>query len=204
MTLPRVLGLERVRNEYHLTQLPIDRIFKQRDYTNAYTMKKPFTFGELSLCKVKEFAPDLSKYNLFNVEIKFEIDGKFNQGEFGVRIRNDLNEFIRLGYNITSNNYYFDRRNSGVSIHENFLRQTGYERISDNSRGFQWSIIVDTSAVEFFGDQGLSVFSGLYFPTNYFNQIEVYAFNLHADESEKLSTLKISSLTIYPMNTIWK
>lgn len=204
MTLPRIVGLERVRNEYYLTQLPIDKIFKQRDYTNAYMMKKQFTFNELSIYKVKEFAPELSKFNLFNIEIKFEIDGKFNKGEFGVRIRNDLNEFIRLGYNITSNNYYFDRRSSGVSIHENFLRQTEHERISDKVRLFQWSLIVDTSTMEFFADQGLNVFSGLYFPTNYFNQIEVYGLNLQPDESEKLSILKISSLTIYPMNTIWK
>lgn len=204
ITLPRKAGIERVQNDYYLTQMPIDRIYKQRDYQNAFMMKTPFTFGELALYKVKDFAPALSKFNLFNIEIKFEIDGKFQSGEFGIRIRNDINEFIRLGYNITTNTYYFDRRNSGASIHENFLRQTENERISDKSRAFEWTLIVDTSTVEFFADNGLNVFSGLFYPTNYFNQIEVYGFKLEADENEKLSQLKISSLTIHPLNTIWK
>ena len=204
MTLPRRVGIERVRNDYHMTQLPIDRIFKQRDYPSSFTLKQPFTFGELSVFKLIDSAPDLSKFNLFNVEIKFEIDGKLTGGEFGVRIRNDLNEFVRLGFNLTSNNYYFDRRNSGVSIHENFLRQSEYMRISDKTRLYQWTIIVDASSAEFFADNGLNIFTGLYYPTASFNQIEVYGFNLKADENEKLSTLKISSMTVYPMNSIWK
>ena len=167
-------------------------------------MKQPFLFKELSVFKLKENASNLAKFNLFNIEIKFEIDGKFSDGEFGVRLLNDANEFVRLGYNISTNNYYFDRRNSGLSIHENFLRKTEFERISDKVRSYEWTIILDTSAVEFFADSGLNVFSGIFYPTNYYNQIEVYGLNLKADENEKLSTLKISSLTVYPLNSIWK
>lgn len=199
----RKLDLLSSNKNYYLTQKPIDAIYEQRDFSNSFMMKKRFEFGQLSLYKVDDHAPFLSKFNLFNIEINFEINGQFDDGEFGVRMLNDVFEYVRVGYIIKKDIYYLDRRKSGISIHKNFSRQIETKRLSDQTNRFQWSIILDVSSVEFFADKGLNAFTGIFYPTKYFNQIEIYAFQLHSN-STKPGLLSIQSLAIHPMKSIWK
>ena len=181
MTVPRELKLVKKGDNYILTSLPV----KELDQLKTNTI------------------------SLNNVEIKkdYDLSGKIKdlQGQYwidittaapkdvSIKLSNGSGEEVIVGYNREKNQYYIDRTKSGtVGFNKGFAKVFSGPRLSDKTN-IKMKLLVDVASVELFADDGMTVMTGIYFPTHTFNRV-----NIQSDESISIKDLQFSK-----MKSIW-
>jgi fructan beta-fructosidase len=107
---------------------------------------------------------------------------------------NEAGEELVVGYNRDSNQYYIDRSRSGdTSFHQAFATPSVAPRLSSSSK-MTMTLLLDVSSVELFADDGLSVMTGIFFPSMPYTNI-----SLQAKEQGTVKRLAYSRL-----RSIWK
>jgi fructan beta-fructosidase len=98
----------------------------------------------------------------FNMAI---VSGVADKKDFSLEFFNDKNEFVAIGYDSKQNRFYVDRANSGkTDFSKNYPLEAYAPRIS-NENTISFTIVKDVSSVEVFFDDGISVMTSLFFPT---------------------------------------
>ncbi|GAC1381443.1 MAG: glycoside hydrolase family 32 protein [Ginsengibacter sp.] len=161
MTIPRELGSGFIEGKYYVTSKPVTELNSLRSRSDTFNMLN-FENGELDLSKVeREDGP--FKISFLSERLK----------SFSLILSNDFGEELVVGYDQSSNQYYFDRSKSGdVAFEKGFAERHYAPRFSNNSNS-DLTLIVDSASIELFADNGLTVMTGIFFPHHIFKNIRI-------------------------------
>lgn len=175
MTLPRSLHLTNENGDLTLRSWPIKELDKIKDKPTKLTPEKQT--GRINIPST--------------CEISFK--ALVSQGSgFNIRISNDANEYIDLGYDADKKQIYIDRTQAGVSDFSDVFAAKHYCQRSHLSDTLVMTILLDHSSVELFVDEGRRAMTDIFFPTKPYTQLEI-------SENSKIIDLKYAKL-----NSIWK
>jgi fructan beta-fructosidase len=175
MTLPRDLSLQNTATGIRLVSVPSKEVEQLRGERKSLEVNQTLTHNGL-------------------IELKVEIDlNKSLANDVGIDLFNTKSENIRIGYDRASNRFYVDRTRPGKQDFSTDFAGIQYApRFSDNNL-LSLHIIVDVASVELFADGGSSCMTAIFFPTEDFSQIRLYA------DSE----VKLVSSELYELKSIW-
>ena len=97
-------------------------------------------------------------------------------GSVGVELSNSLGETYRIGFDAAKNQFFSDRRNAGdASFSDAFAAglHTAPRLSADGT--LRLHLFIDVSSAELFADNGASVMTEIFFPSEPFNKIGVFA-----------------------------
>jgi len=179
MTLPRELELEQTPVGYRLVQEPVDQVKKLRG--------KPYKNINLKTGLVFE-GP---------LEIKLEIDLKNNRAtEMGIELSNARGEVFVLGYETATKRYFTDRTKAGKhDFSPDFAKIRHYAPRISTEDELEWHLFIDRSSLEWFADDGETVMTELFFPSEPFTSVRFFS---------KGNMVKIKEVEAWPLKSIRK
>ena len=179
MTTPRELAIEKIGDKFMLTSMPVKE------------------FNALDEQAVSEQNTDAATNNIFK-KIQLTGPGKLKMAadtlkSFTITFSNAAGEKLMVGYDKPSNNYFIDRSKSGkISFETGFAARHTAPRLS-GSQNLNMTIILDNASIELFADNGLSVMTEIFFPTENYTTVQ-----LQSTEHLLLKTLQFNT-----MKNIW-
>ena len=188
MTIPRELILEKVDGEFVVASLPVTELEKIRN--RKVELSSKLISGSVSL--------DMQNINPMRSEIiaNFQLKNDSQIGiaeEFGIKFSNEEDETFKIAYSSSSNTFYTDRFKGGVnSFSDNFASKS----ISRYNPGEEVEIrlYVDVASVEVFVDGGKLVFTDIVFPSQPYNNVELFSTN---------GSVELSKAQIWSLTSIW-
>jgi len=164
-TVPRELALQQVGPDIYLTSQPVKELSK--------LAQPSITLKDVTVSKEYDLASKIKSPG-----DKFQLKLSTKQlASFSLVLSNSKGEELVIGYDKAKNQYFIDRTKAGQSGFSNkFAGRHVAPRLA-TTPGTDLTLLFDASSVELFADQGLTVMSELFFPT------------------EVLSTLKLKSDT---------
>jgi len=187
MTLPRELNLKTTPSGIRLFSTPVKELEKLRTQTNQIAAQS-ISNKEVSILSN---GIDASQSEL---ELTFDMS-KTDAKSFGIKLSNAKGEVVRFAYEQESGLFIFDRTQSGkIQFSNEFPGLQFIPRILDNNI-MKLQIFIDRSSMEVFADDGHSIITNIFFPTEDYNQITLYADHGNAE---------LVSGNIYALKGIWK
>ena len=185
MTLPRELSLINTDEGIRLIQNPISEAKNLRG-KQLFFGKKVRIGSELKLDSIN------SPLN----EIMFEVDtAKTGASDFGIKLSNSKNETYLIGFDVKRNAFYSDRTKTGSrSFSDKFAAIKHYAPRLSKNKNIKFHLIFDTASVEFFADDGQTVLTDIFFPSEDFNRYEIYS-----DDAK----IEVNDLAIWKLKSIW-
>jgi fructan beta-fructosidase len=158
MTLPRELSLNKITAGYRVVTKPA------RECELLRTKSDPVNF-----LSQKEH-----RYSLGELVVDFDIT---RSDDFGIELRNSVNESLRIGYNRSNNQFYINRTNcKDKSFSKEFPAVHTAPRTAKGKQ-LKMHLYIDRSSVELFADDGSVVMTDIFFPAEDFSLIGAYAKN---------------------------
>lgn len=187
MSVPRELTLKTVPGEgVRLFQKPVEELEQLRSAGFSWSNKTVKPDDANLLADIKA--------TLYEIQAEVELPEN-STAEFGFGLRESDSQKTVAGYRASEGIMFFDRSQSGdVSFSDKF--STYHEIVAEpKNRRVKFSIFVDESSVEVFGNDGASVFSNVIFPDGASDGMSFYT---------KGGSVKIVSLDVYPLKGVWK
>ena len=161
MTIPRDLSLQQVGSEIYVASTPspeMRQIQKGGTWWAGLRPEKPILLKNLA--------------NEYGTPCR--IDLSLDQiAEYSLRFSNNEGEELVVGYDKNKNQFFVDRTKSGkVDFHKEFAAKHVAPRIATGEKT-NMTLIVDVSSIELFADNGLTVMTSIFFPSQPYNQIHV-------------------------------
>lgn len=162
MTVARELRLVQSGSELYVASQPVSTLKKYE--VNQHT---------LTDLKVDKQAAVIAKTGILHFPAKFTLKATAAES-FVLRFYNkSTGEELRIGYDQQLNQYFIDRSRSGiVNFHQGFAARHTAPRISKNKQ-LSMELLFDVSSVELFADDGLSVMTSLFYPTEKYTHVEL-------------------------------
>lgn len=185
MTLPREMELEQTPAGFRLVQEPVDQVKKLRG--KPYGNLKSWVSGK-----------DAGGLRIDGpVEIKLEIDLENNGAtELGIELSNTRGEVFVLGYETATKRYFTDRTKAGKhDFSPDFAKTRHYAPRTSTDNELEWHLFIDRSSLELFADDGETLMTELFFPSEPFTSVTFFS---------KGGSLKIEEVEAWPLKTIWK
>ncbi len=183
MTLPREFKLIRTPDGIRMAQMPIEGIAEfltARDATQTLIENQDISAGVTPTGATGEVAL---------IEATFEPG---TAARFGIRVREHGEEFTAVGYDVGRREMYIDRRHAGqADIHPQFAGIHAAPLSPAPDGRVKLTIVVDSSSVEAFGNEGLAAITSQVFPAPGSEGISVFA----EDGGAKLVRLNIVAVT---------
>jgi fructan beta-fructosidase len=177
MTLPRELSLIQTKYGIYLTSKPIKQLESLRRKKEMIPAKGLLT------------TPALLK----EVVLEFEVE-KNTATEAGLLLSNNLNEELKIGFDNTSGKFFIDRTKAGSHLfYPSFGRKQSAARKS-KAKIIKLHLFIDRSSIEVFADDGLTLLTSTFFPTEDFTSIRWY---------EAGSGFRLLNSYCYQLATIW-
>ena len=163
MSVPRQLALKTLNGKLQLTQQPVHQLTKLRTGRPVIGINQRIKGTQTA---------GISGATL-------ELDGTFEAGsakQFGVKVHTGNGDSTQIGYDTTTGQVYIDRGTSGnVTFNPTFGgRQTAPLALDRHGR-VRLHVLVDTSSVEVFTDQGQIVLTDQIFPGPDSNGVSLFA-----------------------------
>lgn len=179
-TVARDLGITKQGNSYRLTSQPAKELNRQ--------LIKTFTAKNI---KGKKY--DLSaKGGILSGPAILKL-GTDELKSFTVELSNKAGEKVSVGYDKSANEYFFDRTKSGkVDFLKEFASRSVAPRLT-SAKSFDITLVIDNASIELFADEGLSVMTGIFFPTSDYTNIRLLS----------AEGLKIQTLQLDHLKSIW-
>lgn len=188
MTIPWSLTLNKTDEGYRLFPQPVKELQALRAAT--FTLDKTEIDASLGLTEQLGFSPRLSE-----MELEFSLP-ESTTGSFGVELSNAKGESYRIGFNLATNQFFSDRTKAGdASFSEDFARQPSVAPRASKDRTLHMHLFFDVASAELFADKGATVMTEIFFPTEDFNQIRLFA------EDGKAELLRGA---VYQLKGIWQ
>lgn len=181
MTIPRELNLKEVNGQILLASKPIKEL-------NSIQASPKF---------VKNIKVD-SIVNLTNQLGKLPEQYMFKLNTEGIKsykilLSNTAGQRLVIGFDKENNRYYIDRRASGQTSFNKGFAGIHYAPRLSVTKNSDLTLIVDASAVELFGDEGLSVMTSVFFPDKPFTYLQMQS-----------KGMVFTDLEMRPLKSIWK
>jgi len=167
-TIPRVLYLTEIYNDYLLISRPVEEFGILRKEENKLQSGK--ISGEYEIKEQQEFPVEIElSFNTAN-------NTDLNFGErFGVILANSKNEMVQIGYDNLNKLFFVDRTNSGWDNPSKEFAGLHFAPYIINSPTLTLRLIIDKSSVELFAVDGLVVMTEQFFPSEEFNMISLFS-----------------------------
>jgi len=181
MTLPRKLSLINDSGSFHLASTPVmeyNNIRQEIYHMEEKTIEEPFII-------------DLDsgmENGLFEVSMVIE-----NPDDLKIVVSNILGDKIVIGYLKEDQKYYINRTASGKSDFNDQFAAIHYAPRIAIDEDVEMRLIFDVASIEFFADNGLTVMTDIFFPSEEYSQIHIIP------ERE----LNIKDLKIFDIKSIW-
>lgn len=107
-------------------------------------------------------------------------------------VSNNLGEKTIIGFERASNQFYVDRFNSGKTAFSAEFASKSYGDRLVNDDDLPMHLFFDVSSVELFADNGLTVFTELFFPNKNYTALEI-----------KLSNANLQTANGWELKSIW-
>ncbi len=181
MTIPRDLRIEQVNDQFYLNSNPVKELNK---ITNLSFSKENFVINHKL---------DVSK-KIADSKGRFKLDIFFaGTDDFSIRISNERGEELILGYEKAADQYFIDRTNAGESDFEpGFAKKHTAPRISKSST-ISLSLIVDHASAEVFIDNGLNVFTDVFFPGSLPGNLKIFT----------KGKVRVNKLELSKIESVW-
>lgn len=181
MTIPRELTLEKVKDKFMLRSMPVPEIGRIEEpgkiwkEIEADYMNLPDSIGKLT-------GPVILRISVDSLKCTY------------IKLFNQQGEQLIAGYDKTTNSYYIDRTKSGkANFEKGFAAKHTAPRLSEN-QNLDLTIIIDKASIEMYGDNGLTVMTDIFFPTEDYTDITFW----------HQKTFKVKYLQINRLKSIWK
>lgn len=156
-TIPRELSLKNVNGKYYLKSVPSPEL--QSIQGRRIPASDVPSDGSRILPEVD-----------FNTSI---LSGVIDNSDFSIEYFNDQGEFIAIGFDEKQDRFYVDRSKSGkTDFSKNYSLKSFAPRIATTD-SIPFTIVKDNSSVEIFFDDGISVMTSLFFPTEDLVQLRI-------------------------------
>jgi fructan beta-fructosidase len=164
MTLPRDLSLKKTAQGIRLVQKPAKETAILRG-VNFFSKKNIAVDNNLKI-------NDLSQ---FLCEVNMDIDlTKSTAKDFHIELSNGKGEVYTIGYDVATNRYYSDRTKAGKNdFSEKFSPTIHYAPRQTKSKKLKMHLFFDKASVELFADNGETVLTDIFFPTEDFVQMRL-------------------------------
>ena len=160
-TTPRELGLRQVGPEMYLTSQPATELAKLAG--PAQTLSQLTINQPTDLTSQLKFSGDKFSLKLSTAQLR----------DFALVLGNAAGEELRLGYDAAAKNYFVDRRKAGPSdFSSKFAGRHLTPRLA-TTPGIELALFFDATSVELFADNGLSIATELFFPSQPFTTIKL-------------------------------
>ena len=167
-TFPREMSIVHRNGAYRLTSLPVKEIAEL--YGKQIKLKKVQTDKTLTLSDRIPFDKAPIEMNL-----QFGDTDAPNAAErFGIRLKSPSGEYVSMEYDKSHDMMVVDRSHATyVQFSEPFssIQRVPYRPIEGRST---WKILIDAASMEFFVDDGVLVFTNVFFPGQPFDTIELF------------------------------
>lgn len=188
MTVSRSLSLRKMGDSHHLFSEPVQELQALRAKT--FEVPKTALTGPLDLTSQLGFSPTLSE-----VELEFALSTGAT-GSFGVELSNTKGESYRIGYNATSGQFFSDRMKAGdASFSADFAKQPSTSPRFSKEKTVKLHLFFDVASAELFADGGANVMTEIFFPSEDFTQIKLFA---EGGKTELLGG------KVHQLQSIWK
>ena len=154
MTLPRRLALKRIDGRIHLVSRLLPELEELRQRVAG--PQRLEVLGSLDLS---------SHYRLDTAGHPYRLTLQtLADNSFSLVLSNKQGQKLSLGYDQAKNQYYVDRKSSGVTdFNREFSKIAVAPRISTDKM-IHLTLLVDASSLELFADDGLTVMTAVFFP----------------------------------------
>ncbi len=164
MTVPRRLELHQTDAGLRLASRPVEELQQLRGAAQAVpslSMEGPVEMEQLG-----GISPDQME-----LIVEFAAPASVD-GTFGVELRNGRGERYRIGYNPAENVYFSDRRQSGPhAFSEAFASGLHTAPRLEQGGNVAFHFFFDRASAELFADDGATVLTGIFFPTEPFTEL---------------------------------
>ncbi|MGQ1788338.1 glycoside hydrolase family 32 protein [Saccharicrinis sp. GN24d3] len=184
MTLPREIKLVKEDNQYKLTTFPVkefedSKILKMQINNMLFSGKSDINNIDLDLSSCE--------LNFVFKPQKGSLNG--HTTAFGLLLKNDADEELKIGYNMLSKHVFIDRTKINTQFTDsNYLS----EDLAPYTIGdvIKMKIIIDASSVEVFVDEGKLAMTNILFPDSSFNKLSLFS-NLGSVEVESATFFNV-------------
>ena len=185
-SIPRVLSLQRFAGGIHLVQRPVAELHRLRN--RHWTLQGQTFLAANRFLKSQGVGGDA-------LEIWLQIAAD-NVNEVGLHVRKSGDEQTAIGVDTAKSQLFVDRTRSGsTNFHEKFPgRQVGPISLA-RGKAIKLGVLVDTSSVEVFGNDGETVISDCIFPRRASQGVELYSSGGEA---------RILKLDIWTLRSAWR
>jgi fructan beta-fructosidase len=163
-TVPRSVELKTFPEGIRLVQNPIKETESLRS-----TSKSATEIPLEGIWKADKIKPSKNNYELV-VEIQ-NIDAE----EFGLKLGVGNNQHTLVGYNVSEEKIYVDRRKSGLISFSDLFPQKNSGPLKNRTNTLKLHIFVDNSSVEVFANNGETVISSKIYPDGSSTGIEFFS-----------------------------
>ena len=193
-TFPREMSIVRRNGAYRLTSLPVKEIAEL--YGQQVKLKKIRTDKTLTLSEKIPFDKAPIEMNL-----QFgDTETPDAAARFGIRLKSPSGEYVSMEYDKSSGTMVVDRSHATyVQFSEPFssIQRVPYRPIKGRST---WKILIDAASMELFVDDGVLVFTNVFFPGQPFNTIELYTDGGYITV-EKGKIIQLNSIECRPVSS---
>ncbi len=188
MTLPRELQLITTSEGLRLSSKPVRELETLRQQT--------ITFEAVDISPTQNISEE---YQLIPRRLELSLDISLqasSNGRFGLQLSNENGETYRIGFDGDTNQFFSDRTKArSQTFSEKFADAVSYApRILQDST-IKMHFFIDESSIELFADDGATVMTELFFPTEAFTTLSLFA--------DKKGT-RLTSGQAYQLSGIWE
>ena len=188
MTLPRTLSLHRIGNGYRVFSEPVEELAKLRN--GSYQFERKVITGKQDMTSSIGFPITTSE-----IRLEFKIEESTN-ADFGIELSNWAGETYLIGFDGVSNRFYSDRSSAGShDFSDSFADHVHWAPRLQTGENVRMHIVFDVASVELFADDGATVLTDTFFPSERFDRMAF--FSKHAPTT-------ITAAEINHLEGIWK
>lgn len=172
MTIPREVSLKTVNGIVYLSQRPIKELNNIVDSSRIWSLPKPL---KIKCQKIIDLTSQIPFKTRSMFLLKYAIDIKnTNSGEINFQFGNIMGEFLSFKFKIDDQSYELDRSKSGnVTFGPGFIEHVPQAYRTSTSNSISGQIILDTTSIEVFADDGITAMTALFFPTVRYETIKL-------------------------------
>ena len=187
-TVPRALILKNTAEGYRLSSQPVKELESLRAI--SFILSETAITGSLDLTSKTGFSPAQSEWIL-----DFDIS-EGPTAHLGVELSNTKGEIYRIGFDAARHQFYSDRTKSGDhSFSTTFASGIHTAPRASTDKTVRLHLFFDVSSAELFADGGATAMTELFFPTENFNQVKIYATG---------GKVRLTKASAWQLKSIWK
>lgn len=182
MTLPREILLTSTEAGVRILQRVVSEFHSLRNHTERI---EEITLESSITCHC-----DLLS-SLMEVNISFE---KRDSTSFGVIFENSIQEKVIIQYDTESEKLTVDRRMAGITNFSDSFAAIQEATVKLENNQIHLQLLLDTSSIELFTNNGKTVFTSLIYPNESYNKMVLFS---------KKGAVHVSSLELTDLSSIW-